>query len=160
MARGHLYRKHQQPIRCPRCCSAFLSIKARDLHITDDGPCERRDIGDFDTLTFTPQQEQQLRSRENLKGKPQDVRWRDIYRILFPDVDDDDIPNPCKPLTNRTEIVLTLLDIDVFSAKTMKELDDCKKFVIAELPGALAEISLPEKDNSLSKLLMLYETAG
>jgi hypothetical protein len=94
--RGHLYRKHKQPIRCPRCCETFKSIKERDLHIKDDERCVKRTGEEDDWNGFTPEQESQLRSRENLKGKGQDVRWRDVFKVLFPDVDDDGIPDPCK----------------------------------------------------------------
>jgi hypothetical protein len=94
--RGHLYRKHKKPIRCPRCLEIYPTTKDLNLHIKDDDRCNKRTAEEDESEGFTPEQEQQLRSRENLKGKGHDTRWREVFKILFPDVDDDDIPDPCE----------------------------------------------------------------
>jgi hypothetical protein len=96
MYRGHLYRKHKRPIRCPRCLETFEKIKDMNLHIQDDERCQKRTRKEDDSEGFTVEQEQQLRSRENLKGKTQDIRWREVFTILFPDIEEDEIPDPCE----------------------------------------------------------------
>ena len=48
---------------------------------------------------FDAAQEKSLRSRKRAKGHPglsETEKWREVYKILFPHVEYDDIPSPCK----------------------------------------------------------------
>ncbi|KAH8886341.1 hypothetical protein GQ53DRAFT_612925, partial [Thozetella sp. PMI_491] len=91
---NHLHRRHALPPQCPRCWEAFETDSSRDAHLREDSQCEKRDNN---TLLegFTRNQERQLRSRKRTDKNMTDAdRWREIYRILFPDDDQSTIPNP------------------------------------------------------------------
>ena len=49
---------------------------------------------------FDADQKERLQSRKRVKGSAEAAsetdKWRDVYRILFPHVESDDIPSPCK----------------------------------------------------------------
>jgi hypothetical protein len=43
---------------------------------------------------FNDEQEKALKKR--VQGATEEEMWNDMYRILFPDDTEDDIPEPCK----------------------------------------------------------------
>jgi hypothetical protein len=45
---------------------------------------------------LNPEQGLLLRSRKRKGNSSEEGKWRDIFRILFEDVDDDEIPSPCR----------------------------------------------------------------
>ena len=97
MPREHLYRRHVAPVQCVRCWLFFKSQEHLNLQIAATKICERRDGEAAEGVT--PTTERRLRSRKKLSMKQtDDDRWRDIYRLLFPGVIDEDIPSPCKAL--------------------------------------------------------------
>ena len=61
-------------------------------------PCSLRDMEPVEG--FDADQKGRLKSRKRAKGNAEatseSVKWRDVYRILFPRVEPDDIPSPCK----------------------------------------------------------------
>jgi len=60
-------------------------------------PCSLREMESVEG--FDADQKESLRSRKRAKGNAElteTEKWRDIYRILFPHVEPDDIPSPCK----------------------------------------------------------------
>ncbi|KAH7306092.1 hypothetical protein BKA65DRAFT_198481 [Rhexocercosporidium sp. MPI-PUGE-AT-0058] len=96
----HLYRRHMAPIQCVRCWLFFKDQENLNIHISATNICERRDGEAAEGIT--PSTEKRLRSRKKLSGGQTDNdRWRDIYRMLFPGVTDEDIPSPCKSLMPR-----------------------------------------------------------
>lgn len=89
-----MYRRHALPIRCPRCGTVFESDELRDEHAVQEISCQ---VGKPEPVDgYTKKQETQLRSRKRPKGQTDEDRWRDMYRILFLDGHDGDVPSPCK----------------------------------------------------------------
>ncbi|KAL2008441.1 hypothetical protein VTN00DRAFT_6635 [Thermoascus crustaceus] len=89
----HLYRRHALPIRCPRCYQSFKSDEALKNHQRAPQSCE---VCEEDTIEgFDKEQEKKLKSRKrsSLKQSEED-RWREVYRILFPDDLPSSIPSP------------------------------------------------------------------
>lgn len=92
--REHLYRCHQISPHCKRCWRTFKTQQQLDSHIT----VAATDICDVQSgnppTGITPAVERQLRSRKKSHPNQTDEeRWKDIYKILFPNVE---IPSPCK----------------------------------------------------------------
>lgn len=88
----HLYRAHAQSIYCPRCYATFdadvdLSNHLRSAHCLVSEPQHIEGI-DRETL-------KSLRKRSPV-FRPEEDKWRDVYHLLFPDVDLEDIPSPCE----------------------------------------------------------------
>jgi hypothetical protein len=88
----HLYRAHAQSIYCPRCYTMFdadidLSnhLRSAQCHVSAPQPVEGIDR---ETLQALRKRSPALRLEED--------KWRDVYRLLFPDVAAEDIPSPCK----------------------------------------------------------------
>ncbi|TLD12574.1 uncharacterized protein PgNI_04789 [Pyricularia grisea] len=93
----HLYRKHQIVNSCNRCCQSFTSSNDLYAHMVAPEPC--RVIKRDPTEGFTQDKKERIESVGRYKGgtsKPEDNRyhWREIYRILFPEVAPEDIPSP------------------------------------------------------------------
>src|SRR6478609_5629751 len=96
VSREHLYRRHKQPkFRCGRCWQPFKDQAGHLDHQRMPEPCclrEMEHVEGFDAV-----QEGRLRSRKKAKGvaeQSEAEKWRDVYKILFPHVEDDDIPSP------------------------------------------------------------------
>lgn len=97
--REHLYRCHTLPIHCLRCHGVFPSEEGLRVHSLSDTPCQRREAGDHaeDPLEgIGLSQERQLRSRKRTT-KTEEDKWKDAYKICFPD--DTLIPSPCRSKT-------------------------------------------------------------
>jgi hypothetical protein len=80
---------------CVRCCAAFETETDRDDHMRSQEQCSVRDPPPRRN-GFNASQRDQLKSRPKgykLMSEPQ--KWRYVYKILFPEVDDADIPSPC-----------------------------------------------------------------
>ncbi|KAF2477623.1 uncharacterized protein BDR25DRAFT_2571 [Lindgomyces ingoldianus] len=110
----HLYRNHTLPIFCPRCYATFKVQALLHEHQRADERCPKRHevaIEGFDKL-----QEKRLRSRKRVQPEvSEEDKWREMYRILFPDDDDMLMPSPymecdwekiyqrSKPISNELE---------------------------------------------------------
>jgi hypothetical protein len=94
--REHLYRRHRQPKhRCGRCWQHFKDEASYRSHQRMTKPCPLRDIELIEGFDST--QEQSLKSRKRANPELSETgKWREVFKILFPDVEDDDIPSPCK----------------------------------------------------------------
>ncbi|KAK3379002.1 hypothetical protein B0T24DRAFT_663274 [Lasiosphaeria ovina] len=92
----HLYRRHKQPkYRCGRCWQSFKDQAGHLDHQRMPQPCSLREIEHIEG--FDAVQEGRLRSRKKAKGvaEPSETeKWRDVYKILFPQVEYDDMPSP------------------------------------------------------------------
>jgi hypothetical protein len=90
--REHLYRAHAQSIYCPRCYATFDADidLSKHLRSAQCNVSEPRPIEGIDRETLKA-----LRKRSPAFRLEED-KWRDAYRLLFPDVDPEDIPSPCK----------------------------------------------------------------
>ena len=97
--REHLYRTHVRH-ECPRCFQVFLKDDALREHQRATEACPRReqcidDGYDWDQ-GFNEDQKKKLKSRKGRKDMPEEEKWKDIYRILFPSDPESEIPSPCK----------------------------------------------------------------
>ncbi|KAK4102416.1 hypothetical protein N658DRAFT_423491 [Parathielavia hyrcaniae] len=85
----HLYRRHYKT-HCQRCKQTFSDAKELAAHEMSVVACEVLDLvppGDIATY-----QEKQLKSRKHTSRRQTDEeKWRDIYRLLFPN---EEIPSP------------------------------------------------------------------
>ncbi|KAH6655215.1 hypothetical protein BKA67DRAFT_657164 [Truncatella angustata] len=90
----HLYRQHQQPrFRCKRCCRNFKDDHALEVHQREVVPCPIRAAEPIEG--FDEHQMALLRSRKQPTPKPTEFqKWQGVYKILFPWVEEKDIPSP------------------------------------------------------------------
>jgi hypothetical protein len=92
--REHLYRKHRVPIQCKRCWINFKSSTELEGHYTADDICEKKAGTTAEGVTADI--EERLRSRKQMgPRKSEEDRWREIYKLLFPD---EIVPSPCERL--------------------------------------------------------------
>jgi len=95
--REHLYRKHALPkFTCHRCCGPFDTEEDLHSHARAAEPCQVREPQPADG--FNQDQEKKLRSRKKTAGEEltEPEKWKQMYRTLFPDVREDEIPSPRK----------------------------------------------------------------
>lgn len=87
----HLYRAHCQSIYCPRCYGTFdaESDLANHLRSAQCSVNEPQPIEGIDRETLKV-----LRKRSPAFRLEED-KWRDVYLLLFPEVEEEDIPSPC-----------------------------------------------------------------
>lgn len=114
MDREHLYRCHTLPVHCLRCHETFASEESLQTHSQSDTPCQRRQLGDEPQAVLEGiglAQERRLRSRKRT-NKAEEEKWRDAYRICFPD--DISVPSPCKFKTRQAHRCSFEQDTDVF----------------------------------------------
>ena len=94
--REHLNRKHALPIQCPRCRHEFKDDAELKAHHTAIIACDARlDVRDY-SLGYDAEQEKKLRGLNLRRFQSQEDFWREIYRTCFPEVEEPNIPSPCK----------------------------------------------------------------
>ncbi|GAB1318649.1 metalloendopeptidase [Madurella fahalii] len=92
--KAHLYRRHALPLQCPRCWEPFRADCAFREHLQQDPPCTVQTDQKF-LDGFTKEQEKMLRSRKKVRpGMTEAEKWREVYKILFPDDDFNTMPSP------------------------------------------------------------------
>jgi hypothetical protein len=96
VSRQHLYRRHALcPLKCEIHHSTFDSLDDMRNHSMEHG-CKVDNFTHIDG--FDRAQEKQLKRRKVPKPKEnedsEEVKWRHIFMILFPD--SEEIPSPCK----------------------------------------------------------------
>jgi hypothetical protein len=80
-------------MHCPRCQAVFEEVNVLTTHLREQPPCE---LSEETTIEgFDEAQKEKLKSRKNLNKMTENEKWRQIYKILFPDVAADHIPSPC-----------------------------------------------------------------
>lgn len=98
MCREHLYRRHLLPIQCNRCCFTFANEPTLREHQRDPHGCEIKDQVPLEG--FDKDQERKLKSKKrSLVYQSEEDKWKGVYRILFPDDNDVDMPSPCRCLS-------------------------------------------------------------
>ncbi|KAH8895306.1 hypothetical protein GQ53DRAFT_744011 [Thozetella sp. PMI_491] len=90
----HLYRRHRQSrYRCERCSQSFENELELGYHVRAPEPCCLRPPEP--TEGFDARQEMILKSRKRFSVKQSEAeKWQQVFKILFPDVTDDDLPSP------------------------------------------------------------------
>ncbi|KAH7006971.1 hypothetical protein EDB80DRAFT_893436 [Ilyonectria destructans] len=92
--KAHLYRRHALPLQCPRCWEPFRAEDALREHLQQDPPCGVQ-VNEKILDGFTKDQEKTLRCRKKTRaGMSEGDKWRDVYKILFPDDDFSTMPTP------------------------------------------------------------------
>jgi hypothetical protein len=59
-------------------------------------PCEWQEAPIIEGMTA--EQEKKLKSRKSIT-QSEEVKWKNVYRILFPDEEETSFPSPCKKRT-------------------------------------------------------------
>lgn len=103
--REHIYRRHQRPtVKCTRCLVPFDSHEKLAEHLRAEIRCENKTPSpDEEIIYITPIQERELRKKK--KNILEEERWFSYFRIIFPDIPDNQLPSPCKPKTARRTTV-------------------------------------------------------
>jgi hypothetical protein len=91
--REHLYRNHKLPEQCSRCYSFFQSHAELVKHARNLQSCEINNELPF-VEGITRDQEDQLKKKGGVQGKSEIVKWKEVYRILFPNDDLSKMPSP------------------------------------------------------------------
>ncbi|KAE8444956.1 hypothetical protein EG329_014083 [Mollisiaceae sp. DMI_Dod_QoI] len=107
----HLYRTHRAPVQCHRCTLQFDDQRALKTHIKAKIVCdlvEGEPIEGFDLDI----EELLRRRKKSSRDQPIEKRWREIYLLLFPDDDSDDLPSPFwdPPIDEPTPIAISIED--------------------------------------------------
>ncbi len=94
-----LYRRHVLPPQCHRCCTTFAHDVALREHQRDPRGCEIQESVPLEG--FDKDQERRLKSKKRSQTyQSEEEKWKGVYRILFPDDTEEDMPNPCKFLSS------------------------------------------------------------
>ncbi|KAF7679542.1 hypothetical protein GT037_003290 [Alternaria burnsii] len=125
LERVHLYHT------CSRCGDTFPGKKAGKeslaAHQRTTQPCQlltnpKPDIWGISYSTF-----ETMRSKKGITGKPDDERWRGIYRIIFPDAEKEEMTTPYVDtertgLPHQLEIALLTQNqaVDKFSRELLR----------------------------------------
>jgi hypothetical protein len=91
--REHLYRRHALPLRCARCRSEFPTEAELTAHARSQDVCLVQNAEPQEG--FDKDQEKILKSRKK-SVLTEKQKWKDMFRVLFPDVPEGGIPSPCK----------------------------------------------------------------
>ncbi|KAF2806292.1 uncharacterized protein BDZ99DRAFT_538505 [Mytilinidion resinicola] len=88
----HLYNCHALQNSCPRCWLVFETQVELHGHLGAPEACK---AGHKPVKGFTYEQERQLRSKKRpRKPLTEEEKWAAVYRLLFPDDREEDIPSP------------------------------------------------------------------
>ncbi|KIW09128.1 hypothetical protein, variant 1 [Verruconis gallopava] len=132
----HIYRKHALPIHCRRCNAIFDTETSLTVHSKQEISCLPT-VG-IELEGFDKNQEKMLKAKKKLPHLSEAEKWIEIFKILFPHDDPDQIPSPYCDLTRS--------DFD--------HLEKFKDYVIQELPEKLQSIlqcSGPDGDGPLNR---------
>ncbi|KAK1759753.1 hypothetical protein QBC47DRAFT_372993 [Echria macrotheca] len=129
----HLYRRHRQPkYRCGRCWQPFKDERSHLEHQRLTDPCALRDIEHVEG--FDAGQERSLRSRRRVNPERSEVaKWREVFKILFPHVEDEDIPTP---FYDYGELAATK---DKARPSNVDRLNECEEYVLRVVPPRLRQ---------------------
>jgi hypothetical protein len=83
------------PPHCIRCYTIFDSVARLKEHSRRVDHCTVRDPISMEG--FDADQGLALKDRKPMyRAGSEEQKWRYVYRILFPNTADDDIPSPCR----------------------------------------------------------------
>ncbi|KAK4191014.1 hypothetical protein QBC35DRAFT_488007 [Podospora australis] len=140
----HLYRCHTLPITCPRCHTTFETPREQLDHLATPEKCEP--LPEKNTLE-TPEQrdgfdqatEKILRCRKLMhKHSTEEDRWREIYLVLFPGADPNNLPSP---YYEHPQIPIQAYQNNHDSNQQQRDtvLKDYEQFLKKELPNSVRE---------------------
>ncbi|KAI1653889.1 hypothetical protein F4813DRAFT_393268 [Daldinia decipiens] len=86
--------------------------------------------------------EKQLKLRKGTSDMSETEKWRAVYLILFPDVQNEDIPTPFYDYDHVAKIVPSQLD----------QLAECEDYILREIPLRLQQRLRPELDRDFNTI--------
>lgn len=104
---------------CPRCAEKFENDQALQTHLRAVNLCDIRDFTFPDGIDS--EQEEKIRTRPKRRDSTPREQWFSIYKIIFTDVQDVDLPRtPCKSQRR----VWVRFDCGYLLTYTTKDCDD------------------------------------
>ncbi|KXX76479.1 hypothetical protein MMYC01_206845 [Madurella mycetomatis] len=122
----HIYRRHKLPVFCTRCGVTFTRDTDLVAHSRLAQACEVRVFETPDG--FSKEQERILRRKRKLAGS-EESKWREMYKVLFPDDDEADVPSPY----NESGDGMT------WEAQRTQEFDNYERYLRRELPRVVRQ---------------------
>jgi hypothetical protein len=102
---------------CPRCFVRFKSQLDLSAHARSETPCRIQDEDPSPSDGINEDTQQKLRSRKyDRSGSAilsEAEKWKQMYRICFPDVPSEEVPSPCKatfPATASNDLMASSAD--------------------------------------------------
>ena len=84
-----------RPIQCVRCWDSFKTLEEHEEHQRAPQVCQIKSRAIADGCDRD--QERLLRSKKRSAAiKSESDKWKQVWKTLFPEDGDDDIPAPCK----------------------------------------------------------------
>ncbi|KAK1751461.1 hypothetical protein QBC47DRAFT_417369 [Echria macrotheca] len=122
----HVYRQHKLPVFCTRCGTTFPQDAQLVAHSRLAQAC---DVSVFVTPDgFTEDQERSLRRKRKLAGS-EESKWVAMYKILFPDDAEGDVPSPYYESTEGV----------TWEIQRAREFDSFERYLRRELPRVVRQ---------------------
>lgn len=84
-----------RPVQCVRCWNSFKTVEEHEEHQRATQACQIKSRAIADGCDRD--QEKLLRSKKrSAVVKSESDKWKQVWKILFPEDTDDQIPTPCK----------------------------------------------------------------
>jgi hypothetical protein len=147
----HLFRKHQKKYYCSACNMGFSH--ERDLIEHNRKGCYSVNTTEDALNGFDAHAEKALalRSRkENRVRRTEDDRWRDIFKILFPEI--KQVPDPCRSERNAP---LVTGDPRLLSKSVLT----CELCVTVHMPNEKSYVSRESRDDPKENMVKLVKRA-
>jgi hypothetical protein len=165
--REHLYRRHLLPPQCHRCCTSFSNDVALREHQRDARGCNVRE--QVPPEGFDKEQERRLKSKKKSQTyQTEEEKWKSVYRILFPDDGEADIPTPYieyQPCTGQTAEPSNVVRFQEFSRLELPRLVRRTLEAVVEqeaqpLEGKLKERLVDIVKECQNQLLSMFQTVS
>ncbi|KAF4909610.1 hypothetical protein CGCF415_v005721 [Colletotrichum fructicola] len=157
----HLYSVHRQKPHCTRCGEIFASNVGLEAHSRLTEGCNLSQKICIEGFNST--QEEQLRSKKRQPNlRTEEDKWRNIFRILFPDC--SNIPDPYYRTTSGRSI--NLKDVESIFADTVpRELEERLFSKLEAISGSLdddqrREVKSILKDFTSQRVRQITEKTG
>lgn len=151
--REHLYRRHLLPPQCHRCCTTFSNDVTLREHQRDPRGCDVREQMPLEG--FDKEQERHLKSKKKSQvHQTEEEKWKGVYRILFPDDGEEDIPTPYieyQPCTGQDADKSSIFRFQEFSRLELPRL------VRRTLEAVIEQEAQPLEDKMKEKLVDIVQ---
>jgi hypothetical protein len=88
-----MYRRYTLSIRCARCCESFQEENELEIHHRQPHSCELKQQEREEGIN--KEQEKIMRRRQK-STLSEEAKWKELFKIIFPDDDEDMMPSPCQ----------------------------------------------------------------
>lgn len=93
--KDHLKRVHMQPLRCPRCHIEFDSDSELVDHLSQDDKCIKVNKPHDERIAPQTLRRLDFKKAPFANAKSTEEKWKMLYKMLFPEDAEADIPSPC-----------------------------------------------------------------